>query len=65
MIDDPYVDQSGVLLNKFGFSDQASLNAAEADAVYKRATILKLNPLKGNFDSEHLREIHSFLFKDV
>jgi cell filamentation protein len=65
MIDDPYVDQSGVLLNKFGFSDQASLNVAEADAVYKRSTILKLNPLKGNFDSEHLREIHSSLFKDV
>jgi hypothetical protein len=51
MIDDPYVDQSGVLLNKFGLSDQAALNAAEADAVYKRSAILQSNPLKGNFDS--------------
>lgn len=65
MIDDPYVDQSGVLLNKFGLSDQASLNIAEADAVYKRSAILQLNPLMGNFDSEHLRGIHSYLFRDV
>jgi hypothetical protein len=65
MIDDPYVDQSGILLNKFGLSDQASLNAAEADAVYKRSAILQLNPPKGNFDSEHLRGIHSYLFVDV
>jgi cell filamentation protein len=65
MIDDPYVDQSGVLLNKFGLSDQAALNAAEADAVYKRSAILQSNPLKGNFDSEYLKGIHSYLFQDV
>jgi cell filamentation protein len=26
---------------------------------------LQLNPLKGNFDSEHLKAIHSYLFRDV
>jgi cell filamentation protein len=26
---------------------------------------LQLNPLKGNFDSEHLKAIHAYLFRDV
>jgi cell filamentation protein, protein adenylyltransferase len=65
MIDDPYVDHSGILLNKFGITDQASLDVAEAGAVAKRSAILQLNPLKANFDSEHLKGIHSYLFRDV
>jgi cell filamentation protein len=63
---DPYLDpQSGILLNKFGLSDQESLNLAEANAVSARSVLLQLNPLNGNFDSEHLRAIHSYLFRDV
>jgi fido (protein-threonine AMPylation protein) len=65
MIDDPYVDHSGILLNKFGITDQPSLDVAEAGAVAKRSAILQLNPLKANFDSEHLKGIHSYLFRDV
>lgn len=30
-----------------------------------RSTLLQLNPLNGNFDSEHLKQIHSHLFRDV
>ncbi len=63
---DPYVDpQSGILLNKFGLTDQESLDRAESNSVSVRSILLQLNPLKGNFDSEHLKAIHSYLFRDV
>jgi cell filamentation protein len=63
---DPYIDpQSGILRNKFGLTDQESLDRVEANAVSVRSILLQLNPLKGNFDSEHLKAIHSYLFRDV
>jgi Fic/DOC family len=63
---DPYIDpQSGVLRNRFGLADQQSLDRAEANAVSIRSILLQLNPLEGNFDSEHLKAIHSYLFRDV
>src|SRR5208282_194220 len=63
---DPYIDShSGILRNKFGLTDQESLDRAEADAVSARSILLQLNPLKGNFDSEHLMGIHAYLFQDV
>jgi len=63
---DPYIDpHSGILRNKFGLTDQESLDRAEANAVSARSILLQLNPLKGDFDSEHLKAIHSHLFRDV
>jgi len=63
---DPYLDpQSGILRNKFGLTDQDSLHREEANAVYVRSMLLKLNPIKGNFDSVHLQQIHENLFQDV
>ena len=63
---DPYIDpQFGILRNKFGLSDQQSLDRREAKAVSFRATLLRRNPIKGNFDSQHLKAIHSYLFRDV
>lgn len=63
---DPYLDpQSGILLNKLGLTDQVSLDRAEADVVAVRSILLQGNPLKGNFDSQHLKQIHQYLFQDV
>jgi fido (protein-threonine AMPylation protein) len=63
---DPYLDpQSGILTNKFGLTNQESLDRAESNSVSVRSILLQLNPLKGNFDSEHLKSIHSYLFRDV
>jgi cell filamentation protein len=63
---DPYLDpQSGILRNKFGLNDQVALDRAEADAVALRSILLQGNPLKGDFDSRHLMEIHEYLFQDV
>ena len=63
---DPYLDpQSGILRNKFGLNDQASLDRAEANAVALRSILLEGSPLKGDFDSQHLKQIHEYLFQDV
>lgn len=63
---DPYLDpKSGILTNRFGLTDQESLDRAESNAVSVRSILLQLNPLKGDFDSEHLKAIHSYLFRDV
>jgi len=63
---DPYLDpQSGILRNRFGVTNQESLDRAEADVVALRSILLQNNPLKGNFDSEHLKQIHFYLFRDV
>ena len=63
---DPYIDpQSGILRNKFGLTSQESLDRAEANAVSARSILVQLNSLKGNFDSEHLKAIHAYLFQDV
>ncbi len=63
---DPYIDpKSGILRNKFGLTDQASLNRAETSAAMGRSMLLRLNPLKGDFDSARLKAIHFYLFQDV
>jgi cell filamentation protein len=46
---DPYIDpQSGILRNKFGLTNQESLNRAEANAVSASSILLQLNPLRGS-----------------
>jgi len=63
---DPYLDpKSGILTNRFGLTDQESLDRAESNAVSVRSILLQLNPLKGDFDSEHLKAIHAYLFRNV
>jgi cell filamentation protein len=63
---DPYLDPaSGILRNNFGLTNQEALDRAEANSVLVRSTLLQLNPLSGDFDSEHLKQIHSQLFQDV
>jgi cell filamentation protein len=65
-MNDPYIDEhSGILRNNFGITDQRQLDLREADAVGTRAILLRLNPVKGDFDTEHLQHIHRKLFQDV
>ncbi len=65
-MNDPYIDsQSGILRNKFGLTDHAALHREEAKAYAFRSTLLRMNPLNGNFDCEHLKAIHFYLFRDV
>ena len=54
-----------VLKNKLGITNAEELQQAEADITFKKLTELYLNPIAGNFDAEHYREIHRYLFGDI
>jgi fido (protein-threonine AMPylation protein) len=63
---DPYLDPAtGVLKNRLGITDEATLEKTEADLVAARSFELSKAPLKGNFDLVHLQAIHRHLFGDV
>ena len=56
---------TNVLKNKLGITNAEELQQAEADITFKKLTELYLNPIEGNFDAEHYREIHRYLFEDI
>ncbi len=56
---------SSVLRNKAGLTDQASLDAFEADITAARLLELSQDPPAGTFDLDHLRKIHRAIFQDV
>jgi cell filamentation protein len=63
---DPYLDPaSGVLKNRFGIADEATLESTEASLVALRSYALAQQPLAGGFDLAHLQAIHRHLFGDV
>jgi fido (protein-threonine AMPylation protein) len=63
---DHYLDAaSGILKNRFGITDAATLERTEADLVAARSRELAQTPLKGRFDLAHLQAIHRYLFGDV
>lgn len=63
---DPYLDLThGVLRNRLGITDRAELAAAEADLAALAIAELELTPLPGNYDLEHLRAFHRFIFRDI
>jgi fido (protein-threonine AMPylation protein) len=63
---DHYLDPvSGVLKNRLGITDAATLEEAEAALVATRSYELSQRPLKGRFDLAHLQAIHRYLFSDV
>jgi cell filamentation protein, protein adenylyltransferase len=63
---DPYLDPaSGVLKNRFGITDEPTLEAAEASLVALRSYELAQQPIAGAFDLAHLQAIHRHLFGDV
>lgn len=63
---DHYLDpETGVLKNKLGFKEEESLQQAEASFVAWRSFQLHKKPLLGQFDLDHFKAIHKFLFGDV
>ena len=63
---DHYIDpESGVLKNRLNITDEALLEAIEADFVAERSRELFESPLNGRFDLDHLQAIHLHLFGDV
>jgi cell filamentation protein len=63
---DHYLDPaSGVLKNRLGITDAATLEKAEAALVATRSYELAQTPIKGRFDLAHLQAIHRCLFGDL
>jgi fido (protein-threonine AMPylation protein) len=63
--DDRLDPASGLLKNRFGITDEATLEQTEATLVSARSYELARTPLQGRFDLAHLQAIHRYLFGDV
>ncbi|MBP3582498.1 MAG: Fic family protein [Clostridia bacterium] len=53
------------LVNKLGIYDEGKLSEVEAQITFAKAVMLEENPIEGNFDFEHFKKIHEFLFCDL
>lgn len=54
-----------MLRNLLKIENQAELEQVEHELTWPRRQQLELDPVAGNFDLEHLREIHRILFQDI
>ncbi len=63
---DPYLyPDSSVLRNLADIRDENRLNQFESDHFFARLLELHENPIRGSFDSDHLRHVHRYVFQDV
>lgn len=63
---DPYLYKDySVLKNKLDIHNQKLLDDAEADYVVCRLRDLVLNPIRGGYDTDHLMQMHKFIFQDL
>jgi cell filamentation protein len=63
---DPYLyPDTSVLRNLADIRDANRLNQFESDHFFARLLELHENPIRGSFDSDHLRHIHKYVFQDV
>ena len=53
------------LINKLNIRDEKVLNEIEADITFAKSSLLEKEPIDGNFDFEHYKKIHRFLFSDL
>ena len=64
-ITDDCYEGTTCLVNKFGIKNEKQLSEIEADITFAKTSKLEEIPLKGNFDLEHYKSIHKFLFEDL
>lgn len=53
------------LKNKFNITDPDELRAKEAEISFEKLVELYEHPIKGDFDKNHLCDIHRYLFSDI
>ena len=53
------------LINKLDIHDEAMLANAEASIVLAKASFLDQHPINGDYDFEHYKQIHRYLFCDL
>ena len=56
---------SNVLKNKLGIKNHDELVTAEREITSLKIAMAKAEIIKGNFDFEHLKKIHKFIFEDI
>lgn len=62
---DYFYEGTNVLKNKFGIKDKKELEQKEKQITLKKLAFLEIFPINGNFDADHLKKIHRFLFDDI
>lgn len=66
MHDDKYCyPGSNVLKNLLNITSSKDLFNAEVELTTIRLQELQRNPIKGNYDFEHLKKIHKYIFQDI
>lgn len=64
-MNDPFVLPNGVLRNRLGITDAATLATAEADITRARLLQVDEHPPAGDFDLVRLRRFHAAIFSDL
>ena len=59
------VYDNGVLINNYEIQNQEELTKIERNVSARRLAFLHLLPIEGKFNSEHLCEIHRFIFSSI
>jgi len=66
MMRDPYLyPNTEVMQNKLGVMDNEKLNFIEAEYTSTRIKEIIENPIKGDFDLDHLCHMHYYIFQDL
>lgn len=60
-----FIPGTTVLKNKLGIEDEDLLREKEIEITLQKSLDLYDNPIQGNFDKEHLKNIHKYIFDDV
>lgn len=62
---DYFYPGSDVLINKLDIRDNEILYFYERRLTFARLSKLEANPIEGQFDLDHLKNIHKYIFQDV
>ena len=60
-----FYENENILKNKLDIHNELELKKYEYEIVARKNALLYLSEIKGNFDIEHLKNIHKFLFEDI
>ena len=60
-----FYEGTDVLKNKLGITSYQELKEKEIEVTFERLLELQVNPIEMDFDENHLRAIHFYLFQDI
>ena len=53
------------LINKLNITDEETLKNVEAAITFAKISELEQTPIDGNFDFEHYKSIHKYIFEEL